>query len=359
MKTKKLRARIVTIALVFAMVLSIAPTMAFAKTDYTGRLSYRFSLDGISDGEDITDCSFTSIALNGESVGSGTSYEDTKNAEAGITVSAFIDTYDFVNFAVKIVDTEGAELASGNKNASYTLKGDATITVSASADSKEMTITVDEEETEPTIDEEETEPTVNPVKDGKMAFDFDVEYYTADEYYFDDITLNGEYLDSDMFETETHTWEKIPAGTTVSINVSGKSSDAPFTVEILDEDNNYAVLNEGTNKAEFTLPYDADVLVSATVGTRKVTVLITKVADATPTDDNDDNATTSSANDENTTTVADKDNATTAIADTTAQAKTDAAKTADNNNLAMWIVLICVAGGCVVGATIRKRSANR
>ena len=253
MKTKKLRARIVTIALVFAMVLSIAPTMAFAATDYTGHLSYCFSLDGISDGQDITDCSFTSIALNGESVGSGTSFEDTQNAEAGIVVSALIDTYDFVNFDVKIVDTEGAELASGNKYASYTLKGDATITVSASADSKEMTITIDEED----------EPTVNPVKDGKMAFEFDFDYYTNDECYFDNITLNGEGLDSDMFEDDDHTWKEIPAGTTVSINVGRNSNFYPFEVKILDVDNNDAVLKEGTNKAEFTLPYDADVRVSA------------------------------------------------------------------------------------------------
>ena len=85
----------------------------------------------------------------------------------------------------------------------------------------------------PTMAFAKNESTVNPVKDGKMAFDFNVDYNTMRDY-FANITLNGEYLDSDMFEDDDYTWKEIPAGTTVSINVNGSS----FEVKILDVDNN-------------------------------------------------------------------------------------------------------------------------
>ena len=462
MKTKKLRARIVTIALVFAMVLSIAPTMAFA--GQPTELDIEF--DTIYD-SGKGDYVFNSITCGSskQTINDNTSWEKELNVTAGLKINVDVSGEDADDYTIEFLDKNGKTLAAAS---SYTAAKDGKIKVMADSSDKEVYVTMLNEEV------------IEPVKDGKMAFDFGIDYDTADNCYFDNVTLNGERVESYTYKGYDNTWKEIPAGTTVSINVSGYTNWYPFEVKILDVDNNDAVLKEGTNKAEFTLPYDADIRVSASAADQKVEVYITKIAtepepeptiepvkdgkmafdfksdyytsgewtfkeitlngepldiakfeegdptwegipagtiisvnassdtgaqtdivikddtktlasgkdaaeftltyDAnvtvcasagqgfvevriakatTETDDNDDNETTSSANDENTTTVADKDNATTAIADTTAQAKTDAAKTADNNNLAMWIVLICVAGGCVVGATIRKRSANR
>ena len=334
MKTK-LCTRIVTLALVFAMVFSIAPTTVFA--GQPSSLVYNFTVRGDGAGGYTIDSVYRGSSKQDITEGLSTYRDENFSVTKGLKIEIGIKHFDGTDlkdyFDIEFVDKNGVSLA---KDSSYTAKVAGAITVDAKLDGANMKVTVTMLNEE--VQSAEPEPTaVDPVKDGRMDFVFSA---NDEVFAFDEITLNGEDVTGLFGGEEDPMWEGIEAGTKVSVGVDNDM----FKVEFIDGDSNpYVTLAEGTGEAEYELPYDADVLIYASASKEdpRIRVFIWKAEeepDPTPGTGNNTNKTAAN-------------NASTAAA-----VKTVAAKTADHNSLAMWIVLLCAAGGCIIATASRKRS---